>query len=237
MSIYSTNNVPTGFYVYAYLRVRDSAISNKGTPYYIGKGCGMRAWRHTPSEASLPSPDHTNIVILESGLTELGALAIERRMISWYGRIDNSTGILRNRTDGGDGFCGLIRTDEHNRKISEALTGRKVSETQKNKQSIKMSGENHPNWGRRGDETPMFGKTHTKETRIFLSEISKGRKLNVDRSGDKNPFYGKTHSEETKLKMSAPRKIRKCPHCGKEGGGGSMTRNHFDSCKNKPKSG
>jgi hypothetical protein len=42
-----------------------------------------------------------------------------------------------------------LRSDERRRKISEANTGKIVSEEQKRKQSIAMSGTNHPFYGKK----------------------------------------------------------------------------------------
>lgn len=102
MLTYSKRNPPSGYYVYAYLRNTDSDTAKAGTPYYIGKGIRARAWNFHDTRIPIPK-DNSNIVILEHNLTELGAFAIERRMIRWYGKIIDGSGILRNRVDGGCG--------------------------------------------------------------------------------------------------------------------------------------
>jgi predicted transcriptional regulator len=103
------------YYVYAYLRT-------DGIPYYIGKGRGIRAWKKHSYETQPPT-DLKLIVIVERNLTELGALAIERRLIKWYGRRNNNTGILENKTDGGSGSTQIMFTTEIRKKFSQAKIG------------------------------------------------------------------------------------------------------------------
>jgi NUMOD3 motif len=122
MQVIYPNSCPSGYYVYAYLRHIDSDRARAGTPYYIGKGSTGRAWDRNHNITKKPKNKNL-IIILEDGLTELGALALERRLIQWWGRVDIGTGILWNRTDGGEGFSGGRHSHAIRQKISQSSSG------------------------------------------------------------------------------------------------------------------
>jgi len=80
------------YYVYLYLR-------EDGTPYYVGKGKGRRAYSKN-HRVNVPK-NKDKIVFANIHLSEENALKRETELILQYGRKDIKTGILENRTSGG----------------------------------------------------------------------------------------------------------------------------------------
>ena len=113
------------YYTYAYLR-------EDGTPYYIGKGKGKRIY--STHRKFKPPKDKSRIIFLKQNLTEEEAFRHEVYMIAVFGRKDLRTGILRNRTDGGEGPSGAVRSVETRNKMSIAKNN--MSDETRNKMSI-----------------------------------------------------------------------------------------------------
>ena len=98
------------YYVYQYLRNVTSKQGEINTPYYIGKGSSNRAYTY---HGNVPVPKNKDFIqILFSNLSESEAFDKERELILFHGRQDNGSGILRNRTEGGDGTSGYQHTTE-----------------------------------------------------------------------------------------------------------------------------
>ena len=152
------------YYTYAYLR-------EDKTPYYIGKGRGKRAY--DKRRAIKPPTDKSRILFLKKNLTEAEAFKHEVYMIFVLGRKDLGTGILRNRTKGGDGSSGAVRSAETRKKVSVANSGKTRTEAQNKAKSERMSGEKHH----------MFGVPRTEETK---------KKISAANSGENHPMFGRT---------------------------------------------
>jgi len=147
---------PYRFYTYAYLRI-------DGTPYYIGKGSGKRYYNRKKDDIK-PPKDKSRIIFLKQNLTEEEAFKHEKYMIGLFGRKDLGTGILHNRTDGGDGASGAIRSPQFRENLRELNKNKTLSKEHKEKLRLVNIGEKNPN----------YGKTASQKTREKMRDSRKG---------------------------------------------------------------
>ena len=217
---------PNRFYTYAYLR-------EDRTPYYIGKGNGDRVYRKRSKGINAPK-DKNRIIKLKQNLTEEEAFRHEIYMIAVFGRKDLGTGIINNKTNGGEGVSGYTHTEETKKKISEigkgreckqetrkklseASKGKSISEETKRKMSEVKKGENNPNYGKEMSEEHKQ-KISEANTENSSCAWNRGKKMDPfsEEHRRKLSEYAKNRSEEHKQKLKETAKGRTSPNKGKK---------------------
>ena len=207
------------FYTYAYLR-------ENRTPYYIGKGKGPRAYR---SHGWHEPPPEDRILFLKQGLSEEEAHRHEVYMISVLGRKDKGTGILRNLTDGGEGFYGGSHSGETKEKMSEITRSRSEHLNQHLKQFtesnpehqkkafarlLELNPEHQSEAGKKGGATRASQDSFEQMSKDNLDKMNNTfwgdpdhPELGAHRAGHlvrKQKKLGYPHSKENRIRVNSP---------------------------------
>jgi hypothetical protein len=160
------------YYTYAYLR-------EDGTPYYIGKGRNKRHLQNCGRGCQIPK-DRSRILFLKQNLTEGEAFKHERYMIFLYGRIDLGTGILRNKSDGGEGPSNRILTDQTRKRMSDAAKKRFQNPKEREKYAARRRGKPGPPMHDNTREALIAantGRPCSEETKRKISEANRGKPI------------------------------------------------------------
>ncbi len=184
------------FYAYLWIREKNGKFP-AGTPYYVGKGKGRRAFSN--HKGGLRPPVNTSCIVVMPRSSEQEAYDSEKELIRNWGRLDIGTGCLRNHTDGGEGgttlgFLGHRHTEESKLKISsskEGCLGTRLGVVVSQETQKKMS------IARMGRVPTNKGKKYSPELRQQMSSAQRKR-FETESAWNK----GKAWSPSARLKMS-----------------------------------
>lgn len=222
-------------FVYCWTDIKESKLYvgwHKGTPD-DGYVCSSKVLK----EQYIKRPnDFTRIIIATGTVSDM--VSLESALLKADGAATNHHYYNMHNNDGKFFFS------QHTEAFKERMRGRKLS-----KETRDLISLNHADVG--GSKNPMFGKTAqvgkkwftdgVSELLAFEDSVPDGFISGRITKGKAKPPRTKEHSKaisEAKKGKPSPRlgakyEIRTCPHCGTEGGGGNMTRHHFDNCRSK----
>lgn len=146
------------FYIYMHIRL------DTNTPFYIGKGSGVRAYEKRSRNKywnSIQKLHGYKVKILLHGLTEEFAFKKEKELIEFF---RNFKMCEANLTNGGEGTSGYVYTEEQLKRKSERMKGKNNPMFGK-----PLSAEDRKKKGSPKELNPMYGKTHSKEARNKIS--------------------------------------------------------------------
>jgi hypothetical protein len=199
------------YYTYAYLR-------EDGTPYYVGRGKGGRAFDKTHR---IKVPPKERVLFLKQNLTYEEATKHEIYMIAVLGRKDLGTGILRNLTDGGEGRPGPKPQEEVD-KIRRSNTGKKLSEETKKRLSEIKRGVPIHSAETKEKRRKQFTESNPNSNGQSVRGLKCWNNGKINQYFDGNPgqgwtlgklggggFKGKSHSDSQCRKFSEDRKKRR----------------------------
>lgn len=167
-------------YVYLHLK------KDTGEVFYVGKGT-FRKDRRPSYERAIARHSRNSFwrnvekkhgfkpVIFASCKTDKEAQRLEKEMISKLKRRDSDGGLLVNLTDGGDGHCGIIASEELRKKRSINSGGKRSKAWIK---AIRKARKNGGNGGvvKKGDKLPKQWRENIRKTKL----------------GKDNPMFGRT---------------------------------------------
>jgi hypothetical protein len=200
-----SGNSPPIFYTYLWLR-------EDGTPYYVGKGKGNRAWR---SHKGHRPPKDLSRIHVQYWQDEATAFAYEIYQIDFYGRKDLGTGCLRNLTDGGEGKSGAILSPEIRAKIGasnanpspETIAKMSAAQCKRSPETLaKMSASHMGHKASPETTAKLMGRKHSPETIAKIRATKTGCKLSPEHRAK---LMGRKLSPETLAKISAALRGRK----------------------------
>ena len=187
---------PNRFYTYAYLR-------EDRTPYYVGKGIGKRIIKRFKKDIK-PPKDKTRIIFLKQNLTEEEAFKHEIYMIAVFGRKDLGTGILHNRTNGGDG--GSSKYDhltENERKEYELARKNEWQRNWRKNNRTKVNEFGRKSYWDNRAKKLKYSNYYKNKNKEMLNEKQKNyRKENKELVNEKQRNYRKENRDEYNRKQN-----------------------------------